>query len=135
DRGEARATAESDGPAPSGERSRRRNRRDRRRGDRGDRGDGDGDDRGFGRPLPANFEGPLPRHLQPTMPAEATEVFAHVISGDFDTEVAEEAETEETASKRILAPEPDAPKLHKVLAQAGVGSRRDMEEAIQEGRI
>ena len=35
----------------------------------------------------------------------------------------------------MLAPEPDAPKLHKVLAQAGVGSRRDMEEPIQEGRI
>jgi 23S rRNA pseudouridine2605 synthase len=133
ERGETRGMAESDGPAPAGERSRRRNRRDRRRGDRGDRGDGD--DRGFGRPLPPNFEGPLPRHLQPTIPVEATEVFAHVVSGEFDTEVAEEAEAEETASKRILAPEPDAPKLHKVLAQAGVGSRRDMEEAIQEGRI
>ena len=35
----------------------------------------------------------------------------------------------------MLAPEPDAPKLHKVLAQAGVGSRRDMEELIADGRI
>ena len=57
-----------------------------------------------------------------------------MLSGEFDNEVAEEPESEES-SKRILAPEPDAPKLHKVLAQAGVGSRRDMEEAIQEGRI
>ncbi|HSC62775.1 MAG TPA: pseudouridine synthase, partial [Caldimonas sp.] len=123
----------ADATAPSGERSRRRSRRDRRRGDRGDRGEGD--DRGFPRRLPENFEGPLPRHLQPVVPVEATEVFAHVVSGEFDSEVAEEPETEEAASKRILAPEPDAPKLHKVLAQAGVGSRRDMEEAIQEGRI
>ena len=127
------------GAPPSGERSRRRNRRDRRRGDRGDRGEGgEGrDERSFARPLPlpANFEGPLPRHLQPVVPVEATEVFAQVLSGEFDNEVAEEPESEETTSKRILAPEPDAPKLHKVLAQAGVGSRRDMEEAIQEGRI
>ncbi|MEO8309787.1 MAG: pseudouridine synthase [Caldimonas sp.] len=124
------------GAAPSGERSRRRNRRDRRRGDRGERGEGaEGRDDRFARALPANFEGPLPRHLQPADPVEATEVFAQVLSGEFDTEVAEEPETEETTSKRILAPEPDAPKLHKVLAQAGVGSRRDMEEAIQDGRV
>ena len=134
--GDAGAGGESGGAAASGERGRRRSRRDRRRGDRGDRGEA-GDDRGFARqlPLPPNFEGPLPRHLQPVVPVEATEVFAHVISGDFDAEVAEEPESEETASKRILAPEPDAPKLHKVLAQAGVGSRRDMEDAIQEGRV
>ena len=35
----------------------------------------------------------------------------------------------------MLPPEPDAPKLHKVLAQAGIGSRRDMEDLIVEGRI
>ena len=35
----------------------------------------------------------------------------------------------------MLRPEPEAPKLHKVLAQAGVGSRRDMEQMILEGRI
>ena len=38
-------------------------------------------------------------------------------------------------TKRVLAPEPDAPKLQKVLAQSGIGSRRDMEQLIQEGRI
>jgi 23S rRNA pseudouridine2605 synthase len=37
--------------------------------------------------------------------------------------------------KRVLAPEADAPKLHKVLAQAGVGSRRDLEQMIAEGRV
>ena len=39
------------------------------------------------------------------------------------------------AARRVLAPEPDAPKLQKVLAQAGVGSRRDLEQMIVEGRI
>ena len=37
--------------------------------------------------------------------------------------------------KRVLAPEADAPKLHKVLAQSGVGSRRDLEQMIGEGRV
>jgi 23S rRNA pseudouridine2605 synthase len=39
------------------------------------------------------------------------------------------------AARRVLAPEPDAPKLHKVLAQAGVGSRRDLEQMIADGRV
>lgn len=39
--------------------------------------------------------------------------------------------------KRTLrrAPTEDAPKLHKVLADAGLGSRRDMEELILAGRV
>ncbi|KAF1011016.1 MAG: pseudouridine synthase [Burkholderia sp.] len=37
--------------------------------------------------------------------------------------------------KRVLAPEDDAPKLHKVLAEAGMGSRREMEELIVSGRV
>ncbi len=39
------------------------------------------------------------------------------------------------AAKRVLAPEADAPKLHKVLAQSGVGSRRDLEQMIGAGRV
>ncbi|MGZ8261098.1 MAG: pseudouridine synthase, partial [Caldimonas sp.] len=80
----------------------------------------------------------MPRHLQPMAPPEATEVFAQVLSGEFDQEVAEAAEpveADDDATKRVLAAEPDAPKLHKVLAQAGVGSRRDMEELIADGKI
>ena len=42
---------------------------------------------------------------------------------------------ESAAHKRVLAPDPDAPKLQKVLGQAGVGSRRDMEELIADGRV
>ena len=41
--------------------------------------------------------------------------------------VVPEAPADATAERRILAPDADAPKLHKVLAQAGVGSRRDMD--------
>ncbi len=124
-----------DGEAPAfGERSRRRNRRERRRG-----GDRDGE-RAPARALnlPPNFEGPLPRHLQPVepvAPVEAGEVFAQVLSGEFDEAVAEVEVAAEEPGKRILAPEPDAPKLHKVLAQAGVGSRRDMEDLIADGKI
>ncbi len=39
------------------------------------------------------------------------------------------------APKRILSPDDDAPKLHKVLAEAGMGSRREMEELIVAGRV
>jgi 23S rRNA pseudouridine2605 synthase len=37
--------------------------------------------------------------------------------------------------KRVLTPDDDAPKLHKVLADAGMGSRREMEELIVAGRV
>lgn len=37
--------------------------------------------------------------------------------------------------RRDLTSEDDAPKLHKVLADAGLGSRRDMEELIIAGRV
>lgn len=70
--------------------------------------------------------------------AQAMEVFAEVLSGAYDanTAEAEAAEGELAApAKRVLAAESDAPKLHKVLAQAGVGSRRDLEQMVVEGRV
>jgi 23S rRNA pseudouridine2605 synthase len=86
-------------------------------------------------------------------PPQATEVFAQLLSGEFDAEpeleaapvqgepIAEagapsaEANEADEPAKRVLAADPDAPKLHKVLAQAGVGSRRDLEQWITEGRV
>jgi len=68
-------------------------------------------------------------------PAPAAEParFEDVISGEFDA-LLEQAEPEEPP-KRVLQPHADAPKLHKVLAQAGMGSRLEMEQMILEGRI
>jgi 23S rRNA pseudouridine2605 synthase len=58
--------------------------------------------------------------------------FADVISGQFD---ADEESPEVAPPKRVLSPQPETPKLHKVLAQAGLGSRLEMEALILEGRI
>lgn len=70
---------------------------------------------------------------------QASEVFAELLSGDFDKVHEEQVEGEDAEAsgpyKRVLRPEPDAPKLQKVLAQSGVGSRRDIEKMIEEGRI
>nr|WP_235837842.1 pseudouridine synthase [Chitinasiproducens palmae] len=80
----------------------------------------------------------------PTAPAApgAAEVFSYVSSPAFDADNAEGGLAHEapilrrkTADKRVLAPDDDAPKLHKVLADAGMGSRRDMEELIIAGRV
>ena len=65
-------------------------------------------------------------------PAAPPIVFADVISGEFD----QQAEAVEAGpSKRVLAPQAETPKLHKVLAQAGLGSRLEMEQLITQGRI
>jgi 23S rRNA pseudouridine2605 synthase len=72
---------------------------------------------------------------------DADDVFSFVTSEAFDHSVTED----ETSSggrqgatkntRRDLTAEDDAPKLHKVLAEAGLGSRRDMEELIIAGRV
>jgi 23S rRNA pseudouridine2605 synthase len=64
--------------------------------------------------------------------SESVNRFADVVSGKFDSD--EEMPTQD-APKRILAPMAETPKLHKVLAQAGMGSRLEMEQLILEGRI
>ena len=70
----------------------------------------------------------------PTPPAEGDGAvhFEDVVSGEFD---AVEPEVDEGPARRVLAPQADSPKLHKVLAQAGLGSRLEMEQLILEGRI
>jgi len=66
---------------------------------------------------------------------EQKPVFAidDIVSGRFDEEQASEDLAPPT--KRVLAPEAESPKLHKILAQAGLGSRLEMEQMIVEGRI
>ena len=61
--------------------------------------------------------------------------FSDVVSGQFDEDENDLDTSEAAQLKRVLAPQPDAPKLHKVLAQAGLGSRLEMEQLILEGRI
>lgn len=72
-------------------------------------------------------------------PADAQTLYkpialADVVSGQFDDEDGSEDVTQDLG-KRVLAPQMDSPKLHKVLAQAGMGSRLEMEKLIAEGRI
>ena len=58
--------------------------------------------------------------------------FEDVVTGQFD---ADEDNEGLDLPKRVLLPQPETPKLHKVLAQAGLGSRLEMEQLILEGRI
>ncbi len=69
-------------------------------------------------------------------PAALSPVFEldDIVSGRFDEEQASEEEVS-APGKRVLAPEVESPKLHKILAQAGLGSRLEMEQMIVEGRI
>ena len=62
----------------------------------------------------------------------ALTAFDAVVSGQFD---ADETDPKMVFSKRVLAPQAESPKLHKVLAQAGLGSRLEMEQLILQGRI
>ncbi|MBY4898082.1 23S rRNA pseudouridine(2605) synthase RluB [Cupriavidus sp. AU9028] len=68
-------------------------------------------------------------------PAGSTEdLFRFVISGQYDAEAAAGGRAK-AKPVRELSAEDDAPKLHKVLADGGLGSRREMEELILQGRV
>ena len=72
-----------------------------------------------------------PRREPKARPQPEAVRFDDVVSGRFDAE----EESDAAPGKRVLAPQPETPKLHKVLAQAGLGSRLEMEQLIMEGRI
>ncbi len=78
--------------------------------------------------VPAAQPKPSPSHAEPEVLR-----FDDVVSGAFDAE--QEQELPPLPVKRVLSPQAESPKLHKVLAQAGMGSRLEMEQLILEGRI
>jgi len=58
--------------------------------------------------------------------------FADVVSGQFDAELSDD---NAAPLKRVLLPQAESPKLHKVLAQSGLGSRIEMERLIADGHV
>lgn len=66
------------------------------------------------------------------MNMNVNEIIQDIVSGQFDAEVITPSPQ---PTKRVLLPMAETPKLHKVLAQAGMGSRLEMEQLITEGRI
>ena len=66
---------------------------------------------------------------------DADAAFSYVTSDAFDSEEQGKGRQPQKQVRRDLTAEDDAPKLHKVLAEAGLGSRRDMEELIVSGRV
>jgi 23S rRNA pseudouridine2605 synthase len=142
-----------------GRRSRSRRRRRGRRGgsddasaEGGQRAEGaegvDGEPGEEGAEAPADGAAPRPpRGERPARPergprpvvefasADVSDTFAGVLSGDFDIDAEIVEGVNAIPAKRVLAAEPDAPKLHKVLAQSGIGSRRDMEQLITDGKV
>jgi len=78
---------------------------------------------------------------------DADDVFSFVTSDAFDSSVTsgdvsaggnrrrDGRQAQAKNVRRDLTSDDDAPKLHKVLAEAGLGSRRDMEELIIAGRV
>jgi 23S rRNA pseudouridine2605 synthase len=146
-----------DGEGGEARRSRSRRRRRGRRGGADDvaadgapRAEGAGADGEPGDEAVAGAEGAEarpPRGERPPRPergprpvvefasADVSDTFAGVLSGDFDIDAEIVEGVNAIPAKRVLAAEPDAPKLHKVLAQSGIGSRRDMEQLITDGKV
>lgn len=83
--------------------------------------------------LALNAQPVIQQNRQPTRKVAGSMArFDEVITGQFD---ADEEDVALEAPKRVLQAQPETPKLHKVLAQAGLGSRLEMEQLILEGRI
>ncbi len=85
-----------------------------------------------------NGAGATPRSQQKQPGSAPDDIFSFVTSEAFDQDHAENSpkgRKPATRPLRNLTSDDDAPKLHKVLAEAGLGSRRDMEELIVAGRV
>ena len=89
-----------------------------------------------GQPRVPGAHGKKPQGKQPR-PAHgnaADTAFSFVTSDDYDALEGGRGGPAK-AVRRDLTSDDDAPKLHKVLAEAGLGSRRDMEDLIVAGRV
>ena len=87
-----------------------------------------------------DVEGAEPADLPADAPAEALADDEAAVAGDAQADDAEndadaQGASQDAEHKRVLQADPDAPKLHKVLAQSGIGSRRDMEQLITDGKV
>lgn len=124
-----------DGERGGRSRNRRRNRKERAERQATTQAEGGGSE------LPGTA-------VTPELVEAAGARFADVLSGNLDAESegpvgelptlrpdVEESGEADGETKRVLAADVDAPKLQKVLAQSGIGSRRDIEEWIAEGKI
>jgi 23S rRNA pseudouridine2605 synthase len=91
-----------------------------------------------GQPRVPGAHGKKPQGKQPrpahTKMSEADTAFSFVTSDDYDALEGGRGGPAKTV-RRDLTSDDDAPKLHKVLAEAGLGSRRDMEDLIVAGRV
>jgi 23S rRNA pseudouridine2605 synthase len=126
------AGAEGEGSRRSRSRRRRRGRRSGSEDAGAERAEGASEAPGEeGAERPPRATGPIVEFST----ADAGETFAGVLSGSFDIDAEVVEGQPSIPAKRVLAAEPDAPKLHKVLAQSGIGSRRDMEQLIADGKV
>ncbi len=114
------------------------------RGERGERTDrGDRHERGprqnAGQPGANKSKRPQQQNRsgRPGVSNSADDVFSFVTSEAFDSGMQDDGKGKGRGkpARRDLTADDDAPKLHKVLAEAGLGSRRDMEELIVAGRV
>jgi 23S rRNA pseudouridine2605 synthase len=123
------------GPADGTAAEAQRKRRNRRRPRRGRAGREPQGPTAEGGPATTDEEAapaePVAVEVERTDPGE---LFSEVVSGAWDDQ-AQPPDEAPAPGKRVLAPEPDVPKLQKLLAQSGLGSRRDLEQWIAEGRF
>jgi pseudouridine synthase len=112
----------------AGNRGRGRKLRTPFRRRRGDAAAGDavaGGDAGTAAPAPQRATAPVPEATSPGSEREAEQALAYL----------EKSARMEQRLTKYLNSEAVMPKLHKVLADAGIGSRREMEELIIAGRV
>jgi len=107
-----------------------------------------GEARSHGGPGRTNGAARPPRERDAAKPEkiageDPTALFAYVTSPAFDADNTGSSlrapmlgrGRKAPTTKRVLAADDEHPKLHKVLAEAGMGSRREMEELIIAGRV